>query len=286
MEFLSLEADDYESALRLAREKWGSAVRVHTRRDVPGARGSVRCRITFYLVDLSRQVRFDPEAHREHLLAANAIPAHLCASGKVWASIETMQQAEVEVRLIEQLFSSIDYTGGLDRRFHLLVGAGAREAAPNLAVYYRAKEGKKVAILSFADADPSLSEAALRLSLPLYHASGESEPEELVQTLERYERVVLLSSGDEMPSLVDERELTRILVTTAAVTERGDVDAVLVTDLDKAQSVGPLLAYLADAGVVFAYVADEQGEVRAADSAALLSRLNGFSLDLASLSFS
>ena len=285
MEFLRLESDDYESALRLAREKWGSAVRVHTRRDIPVARGPTRCEITFYLVDLSKQVRFDPQEHREKILKANDIPAGLSASADVWASIETMQQAEVEVRLIEELFTSIDYTAGLGRRFVHLMGAGAAAMAPRLALYHRAKERKKVAILTLGSDEPSLVEAAALYSLPLYHATGRAEFEALGETLERYERVVLLAPDDAMRSLIEGEALTRLLVTDATALERDDADALLVTGLEKAEKIGALLAYLVQSKVTFAYTADDEGEVRAADSSALLSRLVGFTLDLEALSF-
>lgn len=286
MEFLRLESDDYESALRLARQKWGSAVRVHTRRDIPAARGSVRCEITFYLVDLSKQVRFDPKEHLQGILNANAIPAGLCASKDAWASIETMQQAEVEVHLIEELFTSIDYTAALDRRFVHLIGAEAAAMAPRLALYHRAKERKKVAILNLGHDDPSLIEAAARYSLPLYHAAIQSEFDALREALDRYERVVLLAADDGMLHLIDGGALTRVLVTDASVAiERDDVDALLVTGLERAERIGALLAHLVQSKVTFAYVADEEGEVESAGSAALLSRLVGFSLDLEALSF-
>ncbi len=286
MEFLHLEADDYESALRLAREQWGSAVRVHTRRDIPTARGAARCRISFYLVDLSKQVRFDPEAHLHALLEANAIPAGLCnKKEEAWASLNTMQQAEVEVRLIETLFTPIDYATGLDRRVLHLIGEGASAMAPLLAVHHRAKEGERVAILNLAAEDLGLAEAAARYSLPLLHGLQEAELESLDSSLARYERVVLLAPDDGHLGPIDEREVTRILVTGPSGTRSADVDAVLVTDLESAERIGPLLAYLVRSKVAFAYVVDEHGELRRAASAALLSRLVGFSLDLEALSF-
>ncbi|MBI9095781.1 MAG: hypothetical protein JEY71_12975 [Sphaerochaeta sp.] len=53
MEFLTLDAQDYETALKEARTVYGTSVRVHTRKDYQikkGLKKLRRCTITFYLV--------------------------------------------------------------------------------------------------------------------------------------------------------------------------------------------------------------------------------------------
>ena len=53
MEFITLDAQDYETALKEARTTYGTSVRVHTRKDYQlkkGMRKETRCTITFYLV--------------------------------------------------------------------------------------------------------------------------------------------------------------------------------------------------------------------------------------------
>ena len=53
MEFITLDAQDYETALKEARLAHGTSVRVHTRKDYQvkkGMRKQARCTITFYLV--------------------------------------------------------------------------------------------------------------------------------------------------------------------------------------------------------------------------------------------
>lgn len=53
MEFITLDAQDYETALKEARTTYGTSVRVHTRNDYQikkGMKRQSRCTITFYLV--------------------------------------------------------------------------------------------------------------------------------------------------------------------------------------------------------------------------------------------
>jgi len=53
VEFITLDAQDYETALKEARTVYGTSVRVHTRKDYQikrGMRKQMRCTITFYLV--------------------------------------------------------------------------------------------------------------------------------------------------------------------------------------------------------------------------------------------
>ncbi|HKL58336.1 MAG TPA: hypothetical protein VJ863_00430, partial [Sphaerochaeta sp.] len=53
MEFITLDAQDYETALTEARTTYGTSVRVHTRNDYQTKKGlkkESRCTITFYLV--------------------------------------------------------------------------------------------------------------------------------------------------------------------------------------------------------------------------------------------
>jgi len=53
VEFITLDAQDYETALNEARTTYGTSVRVHTRKDYllkKGVKKQTRCTITFYLV--------------------------------------------------------------------------------------------------------------------------------------------------------------------------------------------------------------------------------------------
>jgi hypothetical protein len=282
VEFLRLEAADYESALRLAREEWGSAVRVHTRRDIVGARGAKSCEITFYIVDLDSMDRFDPKGHLEQLLEVNGIKSDLEAINALRQESEHLQYAEIEVRLIEILFSSINYTTTPEQRFILLVGDGAASVAPSLALYYRAREGKRVALLAVGEEDPSLPGEAERLALPYYHAFGTEEVEGLSSTLAEYEHVLVVGDGTALPEGTD---LYRIAVVHAGSLDGEVGDALLVTDLAEARHAGELLSHLSEHPVAFAFVKDSEGDVRSADSSALLRCLTGFTLDLEALSF-
>jgi flagellar biosynthesis protein FlhF len=63
MEFKTIVADDYDSALRQARTEYGSAVRVHARRDFVARTGLHRhgaCEITFYLVQPAKAEEPEP----------------------------------------------------------------------------------------------------------------------------------------------------------------------------------------------------------------------------------
>ncbi len=66
MEFITLDAQDYETALKEARTTYGTSVRVHTRKDYQikkGMKKMRRCTITFYLV----KERVPDEEHGESI---------------------------------------------------------------------------------------------------------------------------------------------------------------------------------------------------------------------------
>lgn len=281
MEFMRLEANDYESALRLARERWGSAVRVHTRRDIVGPRGAKSCEITFYIVDRAATVRFDPKGHLDRLLKANAISAELDEVKALRAECEQLQYAEIEVRLIEALFASINYGGTHTPRLVLLQGAHAGTVAPALAVFFRARLGKRVAILSAGVDDPTLVDETTRLALPYYRRADLQER----GPLDGYEHVIIIGDQEQVAEYFFDKELHRIGVVTADALESEGLDALLVTGLETAHQAGQLVSHLVTHQVAFAFITDSEGEVQSADSSSLLSRFVGFTLDLKALSF-
>jgi flagellar biosynthesis protein FlhF len=67
VEFITLDAQDYETALKEARTEYGPSVRVHTRNDYQirkGMKKQRRCTITFYLV---KERSLDEETLQDHL---------------------------------------------------------------------------------------------------------------------------------------------------------------------------------------------------------------------------
>ncbi len=80
MEFITLDAQDYETALNEARTAYGTSVRVHTRNDYQTKKGmkkESRCTITFYLV---REKILDEQTLQDHMdsigLAASGDSEH------------------------------------------------------------------------------------------------------------------------------------------------------------------------------------------------------------------
>ena len=141
MEFLDLEASDYESALRQARSTYGNAVRIHTRKDF--TKGTTlskhkRCRITFYLVDQKplpveqqseKAAAFDAEACLQELLASNDVPhaLHASARDRVLVGKAGHTQTEVEVGLLQYLFEGVQFEDEIVARFAVFVGAAEWE---------------------------------------------------------------------------------------------------------------------------------------------------------------
>lgn len=287
MEFLRLEAEDYESALRQARERWGSAVRVHTRRDFL-VRGTRRCEITLYLVDLSdRKPPFDGAAHLTYLLNLNAIPSVLT---QLHDEAGDLEQSTLEVRLIEDLFSSINYSDTQLKRYVTLIGApgsGRTSTAVKLAVHLRARLGKKVALLGIGD---GIRQLASTYSLPLYNAAAQQRvEEELVQ----YDHIILDGS---VQAPVQEDQQTQITVLSAhAQVEQMAVEyrryhahSVIITHLDIQGSMGQALAFLQTSGANLAFLSDGPlipDDFHPGSSTPFIARLMGFSLELDDLSF-
>ncbi len=280
MEFLHLEAEDYESALRKARQTWGSAVRVHTRRDIVTKRGIRGCEISFYLVDLDAKKRFDGRSHLSFLLAANGIDSELSPIKALVSSIDELEHMELEVRLIEALFANINYAEAGRRGLIHLVGSQAFDAAHALARHYRDREAITCALLCerVVNSDGVVGDD----DVPIYDATGGLQSVDL----DAYETVLLVGSDSWVFEHWGGHHVYTIAVTSIEAIAQAKADGLLVTDLDTASKAGQLLSHLADCQIAFAYTLDGDGVVHPADASLLLSLLEGFSLDVQALSFS
>jgi len=212
LEFLDLEASDYESALRQARSTYGNAVRIHTRKDF--TKGTTlskhkRCRITFYLVDQKplpveqqseKAAAFDAEACLQELLASNDVPhaLHASARDRVLVGKAGYTQTEVEVGLLQYLFEGVQFEDEIVARFAVFVGAagvGKTTSLIKTALYLRARKARKVALLTL-DANRIGSLGQIRqftreFALPLFEASSFKALAALMPELDAYDHVLV-----------------------------------------------------------------------------------------------
>ncbi|MFA5447722.1 MAG: hypothetical protein WC233_05550 [Sphaerochaeta sp.] len=281
MEFLRLEADDYESALRLAREQWGSAVRIHTRRDLKGGRKGKGCEITFYLVDLSKQQRFKTERHLDRLLELNAIDEGLDTIVELRTNCVNLQEAELEMRLIEAILHSIDYHSSFEERYLAVDGEEATDIAIKLALHLK-QHGKQVTLLSGGEEPSIISEHAQEHGLAI-HAPSET------QVLETFDHVISIGAptdGDGRPThsfvAVDVQRAVQ------SVDDLTHHDSLILTNFSTLEKVGPLLSILGSHPAPLAFIAETgqtEQPLHQAGASIFLPKLKGFILDLDALSF-
>lgn len=322
MEFLTLEASDYESALRKARSEYGASVRVHTRKDFqagPSLRPQKRCRITFYLVQEPKAEEppveevFDPQAHLEKLVGANALePEYHAALAKALISPQkTIGKAELEVGLLEALFDTIQFESKINEKFLVLVGnagVGKTTTLIKLALNLRGKEGKKVALLSSDIQRPGamqqVRELAKVYALELYEAVDGTISPSMLGRLQGYDHVLVDTSGR---SEKDDEQRTfhmmdtlssqdcRFLLAVSASSKLEDLlshramfsdynlGGLVVTKLDETHSIGNILSFIHKTDLALYYLTDGQAipeDFHRADASVLVPLLQGFSLDL------
>ncbi|MGD9926388.1 MAG: hypothetical protein AB7S66_02405 [Sphaerochaeta sp.] len=326
MEFLTLEAEDYEHALKEARMQWGSAVRVHTRKDFlvkKGMRKEKRCRITFFLVEDAEPVEegvaegpvFHAGDHLSFLMEQNEIPPARIEQIKSMLLPEekTLGQAELEVRFFQYLLEGLQFEDSVQQRYLVLVGpagVGKTTSLVKLAIHLRAKEGKKVALLSFDVHRPGALEQvrffAKEYSLPLYEATDAGVLSGLLDALETYDHVLVDTTGhsskdvmlrDSLSDLFSsfddkEREYTLVVSASSKFTDliaqyelfsEYNLRKLLVTKLDETQGIGNILFFAKEAGLPLSFLADGQGvpeDFHRADASVLVPRLRGFTLEL------
>lgn len=219
MDFLTIVANDYESALKQARSEHGQAVRVHTRKDFQiGSLLHPRkaCKITFYLVDQKmiadelmeveepkEEVQtFDDKAYLSSLLMANAVPLEVVDEIRSLVLTEEDKTAtEIEVKLLEYLLQDIQFETSEQKKYLLFLGnagVGKTKAAVKIALFLRDKQGKKVAMLNFGvdQGHPSavLVQLASQFSLPLLEANL-LEGEQLIEQLVEFDHVLVDPCG-------------------------------------------------------------------------------------------
>ncbi|MBG0766841.1 MAG: hypothetical protein H0S77_04490 [Spirochaetaceae bacterium] len=326
MEFLTLEAEDYEHALREARTQWGSAVRVHARKDFQVKRGlhsEKRCRITFFLVDetepteesMAEEPVFNAEEHLSFLIEQNEIPATKVELIKSMLLPEgkPLGQAELEVQFFQFLLEDLQFEDAIQQRYVVLVGpagVGKTTSLVKLAIHLRAKEGKKVALLSFDVHRPGALEQvrgfAKEYSLPLYEATDAGVLAGLLDILETYDHVLVDTTGrsskdvmlrdslSDLFSSFDDKEREYTLVVSAsskftdllshfALFNEYHLKKLLVTKLDETQGIGNILLFAKEVGLPISFLADGQGipeDFHRADASLLVPRLRGFNLEL------
>ncbi len=325
MEFLTLEAEDYESALREARSTWGNAVRVHTRKDFQIKKGihqQKRCRITFYLVqeqppqeEVAPEPVFDARKHLFFLMEENEIPASRLEqiASELLEPEKQMGQAELEVQFFQLLMEDLQFEEAIAERYVVFLGpagVGKTTSLVKLAIHLRAKEGKKVALLSFDVHRPGALEQirffAKEYALPLYEATDAAVLASLLDTLDTYDHILVDTSGrsskdthlqaslsDLFSSFDDEdREYTLVVSASSKFSSllsqlelfgEYHLKKLLITKLDETQGIGSILLFAKEAAIPLSFLTDGQAvpeDFHRADASLLVPRLRGFSLDL------
>ncbi len=254
MEFLSLEASDYESALRQARSEYGNAVRIHTRKDFTKASmlsKQKRCKITFYLVESKPPVSvveedpgrievFDADAYMQELLVSNDVPSSLHAEAKqlLVADKGEHSRAEVEIALLQYLFDGMQFEEEISSRYAVFVGAagvGKTTISIKTALHLRSQKAKRVALLSLdtnrVGSLGHIRQLSREFALPLFEASHEKALSELLPSLESFDHVLVDTCSfsakyeemkpiqDAMLALLGEKECSTYLVLSATFKE-------------------------------------------------------------------
>ncbi len=277
MEFLRLEAADYESAVLRAREQWGSAVRIHSRRDFNLGRKDSRCEIAFYLVDLTQQQRYKSEQHLLFLLEANGIDASLPAITALQEGCEHWEESEVEMHLIGALLGNLNYSYGFTERTIVVVGSERRRTAVKLAATLQERLGKRVALLQSTAEPTILEELATLWKIPICRAKS--------QECEAFEYLITTEEG-----IADSVNTVASLSPEALISDAAAVqaDMIILRDFNEIAIIGPLLGALLESELSLGYIDQEFAAdtlLTPASASLFLEKLEGFRIDLHSLLF-
>lgn len=321
MEFLTLEAADYESALKEARAKYGSSVRIHTRKDISKpallGRKEKRCVITFYLVDTggleSSQEIFDPVACLKELAVANDLPPALFEP--LLGSLgPDASRSQVEVELLRTLLEGLRFEEQPSCRYLVYVGpagVGKTTTVIKQALLLRT-QGKRVAVMTFdtkrIGSLDQVRQLAQTFSLPLFEADEPGDLELHLDDLASFDHVLVDTSGisirdavlrehlDRMLTLLPEPQRALLLVASSTFKEsdlasqldlygQKTLSAVVFTKLDETSGIGSLLSFLHASSLGLAFLTDGQtipDDLHKASSQQLMRWLKGFELDLPS----
>jgi len=234
MEFLTFQGKDYDEAVKRARQKYGSAVRIHTRTTlIPSFRKKGGCQITCYLVeekkepsDTVKKAEDDPPAsiaassevisNMRKTLINNDFSEDLITSvisQMVWADAKDL--TEMELRLVNSLVDSAK----IDREhmfhpskyfiLHGPSGVGKTLALLKIAAIYADKipevTKKRVAYLSFSSSK-SIADYKALPHLDLYHITDVETLKKMVDTgFSRYDLILV------DPSQVEEELETELI---------------------------------------------------------------------------
>ncbi len=233
MDFISLDATDYETALKEARTAYGASVRVHTRKDYLAKRGlkkQRRCTITFYLVEEKQEM---PEAvlpedipqasdspiageiHQQQRLESLLMENDFSESyvqeatatlltDKQFETLEELEMALLEYIIEHVAFDHAQYAN--PKKFFVLLGpagVGKTTTLVKMAMFYlnylyKKSEGK-VALVSLdsyrTGATDQIELFSKDFGLDLFHAHSEEELSELLPILDTYSLVLVDTMG-------------------------------------------------------------------------------------------
>lgn len=308
MEFLSLEAADYETALRQARTTYGPLVRVHTRKDFRKKTlftSTKRCLITFYLVNREEHpgevaqaeipleaAPFDAFSCAHQILLANGLGPEL--SGRLAHEVEGENEGEVELALLETLLSPLqfeqpDCLG--DHRFIVFLGEGDGDdsiALMNIGFFIHTRQAKRVALLSLGGAPLPVCE-----DLDCYEAEDTQTLRTLLPTLAQYDHVLVSRRGSGWEEALGGGQCQYGLFVKAGSSseqshlllrkhEAFPLSVLVATKLDQADQIGGLLELMHDSKLPLLFCTKdgvEREELVSASVTMLLPFLKGFALD-------
>ena len=227
MDFLSLDAQDYETALKEARTAYGSSVRVHTRKDYlvkKGMRSQRRCTITFYLVEDKPHPVQDRQDGREEetllegkeqqqQLLTDLLQENDFSDEYVGQALQSLLQErqfktlkELEMALLEHILENVRFNHShyiLPKQFFVLLGpagVGKTTTLVKMAMFYlKTDSAHKVALLSLdsyrTGATDQIEQFSKDFGLDLFHAHTEQELSELLPILDTYSLVLVDTMG-------------------------------------------------------------------------------------------
>lgn len=226
MDFITLDAQDYETALLEARTAYGASVRVHTRKDYlvqKGLKQRRRCTITFYLVkekeaipeEQGPELSIEGQDHQQKLLAtlleANDFAEEYVreATSALLSDKQYATLRELEIALLEYIIEAVSFSHGQyanPKQFFVLLGptgVGKTTTVVKMAMFYRENLYKtpeeKVALLSLdsyrTGAKDQIEHFAKDFGLDLFYAQGEEELSALLPTLATYSLVLVDTMG-------------------------------------------------------------------------------------------
>ena len=318
MQYYTVVAESYESALNKARELYGNDIRINSRRDYY-TRGGLftrrepRCEIVCYLAEgtgKKKKVTDEKDMTEFEKEARTPDPSSLSRSERLDTEIyreKEMSDAEKEAS------SGVDYTRQVHpKRFVVFIGPTGSGKTTTLAktAYLYAKSGKRVAVISLdtyrVGAYEQIKAFGDALSIPVAMAGAEDELVSAYESFSWKDVIFIdtmgLSPKDQELNLrlrallgVLDKDRTDFILTVSASMKEEDameqftsysefgISSLAVTKLDETETIGNVLSFSYKTSTPIMLFTDGQkvpDDIKKASSALILEYLKGFGLDM------